>query len=70
MRKVRKACPGKRVRHRKYDDVRDSVRDYMRMRELREDGQLPWRMIGERMGWPRTTAYYYYVRLQKLYEPA
>jgi len=39
------------------------------MRELREDAQLPWRMIGEMLGLGRSqTTGSYYRRLKKVYD--
>lgn len=43
------------------------VRDYVRMRELREEAGLPWRMVGEALGMKWNSARDYYARLRKTY---
>jgi hypothetical protein len=46
---------------------RDKARDYIRMKELREDAGLPWRMVAKVVGMTPEAAGSYYSKLKKVY---
>lgn len=51
------------------EEARDDASDYVKLRELRVDAGLPWRMVGDMMGgktagWAQTR----FEHLQKIYE--
>lgn len=47
--------------------IRDRVRDYIRIRELRVDAQLPWKMVGASLGMNQQYVAKYFSELCKVY---